>query len=131
MAFTDDRYARLLAILKDAAHINAAKNLLEWDMETIMPEAGADPRSDPVACLAGIAHDKLTSAEYRDVLEPLAELRDGGGIPADDPAYAVIGLAWRNYRREVRLPSAFVTELRGLCASSHHVWKDAREKKDW
>ncbi len=131
MAFADPRYDRLLAFLKDAANINAAKNLLVWDMETIMPEAGADARSGPVSCLEGLAHEKLTSAEYRDLLSPLAELRDAGGIPADDPAYAVVGLAWKNYRREARLPSSFVTELSALCASSHHVWKDAREKKDW
>lgn len=131
MADIKERYARLREHLAGAAHVNAAKALLEWDMETIMPEAAADARADAVAHLSGIAHAKLTSPEYRDVLQPLAELCSSGGVDASDPAHAVILLAEKDYRRASRLPQAFVTELEGLCASSHHVWKRAREQSDW
>jgi carboxypeptidase Taq len=131
MADFKARYERLREHLAGAAHVNAAKNLLEWDMETIMPETAADARASAVAHLAGIAHAKLTSPAYRDVLQPLAELRAAGAFEPSDPAYAVIGLAWQDFQRASRLPETFVSELEGLCAASHHVWKKARDKADW
>lgn len=128
---TDERYARLLALLKDVANVNAAKAALEWDMETKMPAGAGEARGDVIGTLASVAHEKLTSAEFEDAISPLIEQHRRGAFAKSDPAHAVIGLAWKRFDRERKLPSAHVSALASLCASSHHVWSEARAASDW
>ncbi|HTM68938.1 MAG TPA: carboxypeptidase M32 [Candidatus Binatia bacterium] len=127
----DARYARLLSQLKDIARINAARNALEWDMETKMPAGAGEARGEIIGSLAGLAHAKLTSPSFEEAIVPLRELREQGRLDRDDPCHAIIGLAWKEFDRARRLPSAFVEELEGLCAASHHVWAEARKASDW
>lgn len=127
----DARYARLLTLLKDITRIDAAKNALEWDMETKMPADAGEARGEVIGCLAGLSHAKLTSPEFEDAIAPLHELRERGRLDRTDPGHAVVGLAWKRFDRARRLPSTFVEEREALCASSHHVWAKAREASDW
>lgn len=131
MTDVDVCYGKLLTLLKGIAHINAAKTALEWDMETKMPAGAADARGAVMGTLASVAHAKLTSAEFEDAITPLIGLHRRGLLAKDDPGHAVIGLAWKQFDRARKLPSAFVSELTSLCVSSHHVWAEARKASDW
>ena len=131
MTDIDDRYRRLLGLLKEIAHVNAAKTALEWDMETKMPAAAGEARGAVMGTLASIAHAKLVSSEFEDAIAPLAELHRRGLLSADDHGRAIVGLAWKGFDRARKLPTAFVAELESLCVSSHHVWAEARKASDW
>ena len=131
MTDIDARNASLLALLKDIANINAAKNALEWDMETKMPAGAGEPRGAVIGCLASIAHAKLTSPAFEDAIAPLAELHERGVLAKDDPGYAIVGHAWKQFDRARKLPTKFVAELEELQAASHHVWTEARKASDW
>ncbi|KPJ84728.1 hypothetical protein AMJ57_05595 [Parcubacteria bacterium SG8_24] len=129
MGEVDTLYARFMELRAEIAYLNSANCVLEWDMETFMPEAAADVRAKVMAHLSGAAHDRAVSPEYGDVLSALKERLDAGrlqGIRA-----ATVRKCWKEYERERKLPGEFVRELADLCASSHHVWVRAKDNSDF
>jgi carboxypeptidase Taq len=129
MSATEKNYARLVAILKEAAALAAARNALEWDMETIMPPKGAGQRAEVISCLAEAAHEKVVSPAYAECLESLKEEVAKGDLTGRQAA--VVRRAWKAFERERRLPGEFVRELSNVCAAAHHVWVDARKNSDF
>jgi carboxypeptidase Taq len=54
------------------ARLDALQNaigILQWDLETIMPEGAASGRAEQLATLKGVVHDLLTAPETGDLLD--------------------------------------------------------------
>ncbi len=106
---------------------------ISWDQETYMPEAGNEERSEQLALLEGIIHQKLTSPETGRLLAALGaddEKPEGkGDFPDEDKA--LIREMFRSYRRASRLPESLVTEMARQTGLAHTAWVNARKKADF
>ncbi len=112
------------------AHIDA---LLGWDQQTFMPSKAVDERSEQIAYIESLAHDKLVAPE---IGELLASLGSTTAAPAGDPSLAAREGAYlrvlrREYDRAVKMPTELVGELAGATSLAQAAWIEAREKNDF
>src|SRR5712671_2985635 len=98
----DQAYEELLRRVREEALLTSCEALLEWDEETYMPPGGVENRSEQLALLAGLLHDRGTSPR---IGELLAEL-EGSELLADrrSPEAVNVREIRREYDRYVRLP---------------------------
>lgn len=99
--------------------------LLLWDLETYMPEDGADSRGEQMALLMKIGHDILTSEELFHALENLKDrnLEGEDGI--------MVKRLYHDVMRERKLPSEFVRELGKTTSTAFTAWQKAREENNF
>ena len=71
-----DAYSALEARFARLSAIEDALSILHWDAQTIMPSGSAEGRSEQIATLEGIAHELLTAAKTRDLLDEAEQGRE-------------------------------------------------------
>lgn len=119
-----DLKARLLEV-SDLSNIEA---VLGWDQATYMPGGGGSARARQMATLSRIRHEKATDPALGTLLDRLEQHGQHEG-DSDDAAY--IRAARRNYERQVRLPTALVSELTEHSALCYESWARARPANDF
>ncbi|MDC7228115.1 MAG: carboxypeptidase M32 [Spirochaetales bacterium] len=106
---------------------------VSWDQETQMPDAANEERSDQLALLEGIMHQKLTSPEIGRLLSALGaddEKPEGkGNFDIEDKAF--VREMYRSYSRASRLPEKLVTEIARQTGLAHSSWVEARKNADF
>jgi len=111
------------------AHVGA---VLSWDQETYLPERAIEERSEQLALIGGMAHDKAVRPEIGDLLASL-EAETGmeatTGMDATEKAY--LRVARREFDRETKLPSSLVTEMARHTSLSQVAWVQARKDNDF
>lgn len=111
--------------------LDHAGSLMGWDQETYMPEGGAGSRARATATVGRLGHELGTSAEYGRLLGAAeAEVAAAGSAGAGDEA-RLLWRARKDYERAVRVPAAFVAELREAEVLATQVWQAARGANDW
>ncbi len=55
------------------ASLQQARGFLEWDMQTVMPEGGADARSEQLAALQTVCHERMTDPRIPEWLDRAAD----------------------------------------------------------
>ena len=110
-----------------------AQAVLEWDMETQMPEDGAEERAEQLALFEGLTHRKITSPEIGRLLSFLGaeEGKPEGKGDFDTADKAFVREMFRLYSHASKLPESLVTELAKQTGISHQVWVEARKKADF
>ena len=58
-----EKLEQLKSLLAEVADLNATQALLNWDQQTYMPQGGNDARSNQLATIGKISHQKFTSDE--------------------------------------------------------------------
>ena len=117
---------RRLAEIKDLARV---EQLLHWDFEVWMPEAGQPARSSQLATIAGALHDHRVDdrlGELFDALQPYAE-----SLPYDSDDACLVRVAQRDWERARRVPTALAAELEGAAADAYTAWVKAREDSNF
>lgn len=123
----DERYKKLSDRMKEIWNLKRVYGLLIWDEDVMMPKAGAKPRSEQMAALAGVIHEKSTDASIGGMLRTLSE--ECGSL-SDDQRICV--REWlRDYERDAKLPAELVKELARTRSISQNVWKEAKSKSDF
>jgi carboxypeptidase Taq len=100
--------------------LEAVEALLSWDQETMMPARATAARSEQIATLAAIVHDRLTSDELQRAIEE-AE-REASG-PEERAAAAE---ARRRTGRALAIPRRLAGELAAAAALGTDAWQRAR-----
>lgn len=121
-------YRELLEHLREAAVLDSVRSLLGWDQETMMPAAGADLRSDQLASLSSLAHERHTDPRLGDLL---AACEQDASLKGDEEAQANLREIRRDYDRATKLPTRLVAEMAKTFSQSMDAWKDARAKSDF
>jgi carboxypeptidase Taq len=105
----DRPYEELIRRVREEGLLVAVEALLEWDEETYMPRGGVQNRSEQLALLAGLIHDRGTDPR---IGELLAEL-EGSSIVADPTSAPAINVRElrREYERYTRLPRSLVEDV--------------------
>src|SRR5688572_4347455 len=91
--------------MKELVHLGEIGQLMGWDEQTMMPPKAAPGRAAQTGTLAAVGHEKLTNAEYGDLIEELGQ-RD-----LDPDKAAMVALAKRDRDMAVKLPATLVREL--------------------
>lgn len=112
--------------LMEIHRLQSAVGLLHWDMQTYMPPAGARERSDTIATLAALIHDKFTSVKFEKELKTLRQKQD---LNAREKS--IINEVWRDFSRQKKLPRDFVKELARASSEGHAIWVEARKKSNF
>ena len=117
-------FDRLVDRLRDNSHLEAVSSLLDWDQETLLPAKGVAARSSQRALLAGILHDRKTSAEMQGLLEELRGSLDT--LSAEQQI--VVREFGRTLDRAVKVPKKLVEEMTRLESQSVAAWATARKE---
>src|SRR4051794_28872774 len=115
--------------LAQTSDLGRARALLAWDERTHMPPAGAEARSEQLATLARLRHERLTSDELGRMLDDLEpQVAD---MPFDSFEASLVRVARRDWEKASRVPVDLRAELSRVASVSEHAWVEARERSDF
>jgi carboxypeptidase Taq len=125
----ESRFAELRRRLGEVDDLTRAAWLLQWDLETNMPPAGADVRAEQLGTLAGIGHERFIRDELGELLEALRGYEHGLDYDSDEAS--LIRVARRDYERARRVPTELRAEMVRAGAHGNQAWRRAREANDY
>jgi carboxypeptidase Taq len=125
----DQAYAELMRRVREETLLTSIEALLEWDEETYMPPGGVENRSEQLALVAGLLHERGTDPRFGELLDAV-EGSDMLADPAAPPAVNVRALR-REYDRYVRMPRALVEDVARTTALAQQAWASARAAADF
>ena len=98
---------------------------LEWDQQTYIPVKANDYRSDQIAYIAKLLHERKTSASFGDDLAELTSVAKDQDPHSD--AATIARMLNKSYQRQVKLPADLVEALARACSKGQQVWVEARK----
>lgn len=118
---------------KKTWYFKGISSLLDWDAKTYMPSGGIEGRSQQLPLMEGLVHERVTSPDYRKLLERLIDVESG---EVRDATLSGREQRWlqeslRDYRLAVALPNEFVQEVSETASQSQYAWAKARETNDF
>lgn len=124
---------KLKEILSDISKLSAAAALLQWDQETYMPEGSGAFRADLLAHLSLSVHRLATGAALREELEHHVDMETGEctDITPGEKGKRSLYLVWKELKKQMALPEAFVEELSRHNSASQQIWVKAKNNNDF
>jgi carboxypeptidase Taq len=126
----DLKFEALVEHSKSLHHFQSILTLLHWDQETYMPPGGISARSEQIAELSHLIHEKKISRSHAQALEEFVHLTTGTPKKKSLTSDQKICIReWhKDYCRATKLPSAFVKAFSQLTSEASQIW--AMAKKD-
>lgn len=120
----DKAYDELIRRVREEGLLTTVEALLEWDEETYMPSGGVENRSEQLALIAGLLHERGTDPRIGDLL---AEV-EGSELLADpmSPAAVNVRVLRREYDRSILVPRPLVEQVARTTALAQKAWASAR-----
>ncbi len=125
----ETKLAELKRRLLEISDLAAAGAVLGWDQSTYMPRGGAHARARQGATLSRLAHQKSVDPALGKLLDALAPY--AAGLPYDSDEASLIRIARRDFKKAIKLPSAYVARASALASSSYDAWTRARPANDF
>ena len=125
--------ARLIELDREVGLLGHIQALLGWDQETYMPAKAVDERSEQLAFIEGLAHDRLVAPEIGDLLAALGStaFNPSGDASLAERERAYLRVLRREYDKATKLPSDLVAELARVASLAQAAWAEARERSDF
>ena len=122
-------YEKLCDNAREVRMLESLEELLCWDEQTHLPEAGGEYRAEQVAYVAGLMHKKQTDPQVADWLAELAD----SSLAADpfSDTGANIRLLKRDFDKRSKLPQSLVEELARAGVLGQQAWQQARKQNDF
>ena len=119
-----------LAQISTLAGISA---VLNWDQETYMPADAIEFRSNQLALMSTLTHQRHTGPELRAILSDWVNLETGRILRSDlsTREQALLREVYRDWKHATALPEAFVEETARAQAHSQHAWQEARKQDNF
>src|SRR5258706_10443389 len=124
-----DALTDLKARLNDVTTLNQINALLDWDLQTQMPEGAAESRARHMSIMSRLIHEMFTADETGKLLDEAAV--EAKGADYDDDDASTLRVARRDYDRLKKLPTDLVEEITRASALAHNVWAKARADNDF
>jgi carboxypeptidase Taq len=125
----DKTYESLIERIKECHLLESCGHLLAWDERTYMPRDGSAHRSEQIALLARMTHERMTASEVGELLSALeSSLLVSERVSA--PAVNIREIR-RVYNRAVKIPKELVAELARVTTRAQQVWQEARQANDF
>ncbi len=129
----DPDYKSLLEHSKSIHRFESIMTLLHWDQETYMPPGGISARSDQLAELSHLVHEKKTARSYEQLLGKFVNLNTGtlkGKRLTKDQEVCI--REWhKHYCRNTKLPSAFIKAFSQLTSEASQIWAMAKKANNF
>ncbi|MDF1569502.1 MAG: carboxypeptidase M32 [Spirochaetaceae bacterium] len=105
--------------------------LLEWDQETYLPEKAIEERSNQVAMIMGLHHEKVVDPSWESLFVELGY--DGGGGPdgVDEIDNAFLRESYKRWKKKAKVPKRLVEEMARVTSISQAAWASARKADDF
>ncbi len=117
-----ERMAQLVD-LRNAAHV------LEWDQQTMMPQAGGVARAEALATLQRVSHEKFVADDVGALLDAAqAELN---GTPPDSDEARLVKVTRRRWEKARRVPADLAADLARAASIGQEAWIRARMSSDF
>lgn len=109
--------------------------LLQWDQETGMPSKAIKERSEQLALLEGMIHDRLTNPSVKKNLDAVG-FRESGDVKVDVDAEdfhekAFLRAFGRNWEQASKIPRRLVTEFAKATSQAQAAWIEARKENSF
>jgi len=129
----NDALSRLKEIDREIQILGHVSAVLGWDQETYMPERAVEERSDQIAAIQAVLHDKRVSPEIGELLAKLGSTSENplGETSLPDTDRAFLRVVHRQFMRETKLPKELVMRLAKLTSVGPSRWADARKRDDF
>ena len=123
------KFDELRRRLAEIHHLGRAKALLDWDERTMMPPGGAEARTEQVATLVRVRHEKLADEELGRLLDELEPFGEELTYDSDDAA--LIRIARRDHEKARRVPNELHAEIARSASIAEQVWREAKQRNDF
>jgi carboxypeptidase Taq len=120
----NEAYDELIRRVREETLLTSCEALLEWDEETYLPAGGVENRSEQLAMIAGLLHERGTDSRIGDLLSEL----EASDLVADahSPVAINVHKLRREYDRYLRLPRRLVEDVARTTALAQTAWANAR-----
>jgi len=115
--------------LAQVTDLTRVRRILGWDMQVMMPPAGAPVRGEQQATLDRISFDLFVSPETERLLEELRSYEDSLDPDSDDAA--LIRVTRKDYEKASRVPPELRTEIVKAGTEGFIAWRAARPANDY
>lgn len=123
------RYNTLIKRVNEIHDLQKATQLMSWDRQVIMPEAGDEIRIKQISTLRRLAHSMFTDDAFGELIENAAAELDGADYDSDEAS--LIRQLRVTYEEERCLPPDFVSRRAEISGKAYRVWVKAREEDDF
>ena len=112
---------------KEISTFGGVAALLGWDQMTYMPPGGAQERSNQIALISKLVHEKVISDNFWNHIEKLSgNIQD---LSEDDKV--VVQRLKKDVEKSRKVPSDYVERAAKATTLSYPAWQEAREKADF
>jgi len=125
----EHNFAHFREMLGEVIDLQLAAAVLEWDQQTYMPEAGAQPRAMQLGTLMRLAHARFVHDDFGAALEQ-AKTSAAQMDPDSDEA-GIVRNVQREFQRQRRIPSDWVAEDARTTSLARQAWEKARAESDF
>lgn len=107
--------------------------LLGWDQETYMPAKALYERSEQIALLQGMVHERITNPQCAELLAELGATPENpsGNAGLSELERAFIRETFRRHTRAAKIPQSLVVEMAKTTSVAQGVWIQARKASDF
>jgi carboxypeptidase Taq len=118
--------SQLKNYFSDIKKIDFIKNLLKWDQQVYMPEDSNKGRSELIAFIDKVKHEKLISEKTGKLIKSAEKKPDLNLIDS-----AILREAKRAYHKAVKVPTELIEKIAKQVTIGHKIWEKARNKSDF
>jgi carboxypeptidase Taq len=119
-------YQELETIFRRVGALGEAEGVLHWDMSVMMPDGGADARSEQLAALKITTHEMMTAPRIADLLDSAED-----DPPGDIWQAANLREMRRRWRHATAVDSDLVEALSRASSRCEMIWREARPAGDF
>ena len=122
-------YQKLMEWNKELNLLRSSGSILHWDMETKMPPAGIELKSQQLAFLQKIGHQMLTDPKIGEFLDDIEGHKDYEDLSHLEKRN--VHLSRKAYTEATALPEELVVEIARQQTLGVAAWKKAKAKQDY
>lgn len=125
----EEKLQQLKTILAEVSDLMSVAALLGWDQQTYMPKGGAEHRAEQSSTIQRLAHIRFTSDEVGQLLEDLKGY--AGELDPDSDDARLVKVTARQYDKQTKVPTEWVSEFSRLTSNAHQTWVEARTENNF
>lgn len=128
---TQPAYGRLEERFRRISALEEASGVLDWDRATMMPNGGADARTNQLTALEVTCHELLTHPEVGDWLDTAEAEAASAPESLDDWRRANLSEMRREWRHASAVDADLVAAMTEAEARCEMIWREARPNSDF
>ncbi|MFN4182505.1 MAG: carboxypeptidase M32 [bacterium] len=124
-----EKYEKVKKHFYEVSLLSSIGALLGWDQRVMMPPGGIKHRSEQIAYLEKMIHQKMTDPHIGELLDEL----ESSELMAEPESAEAVNIRWWRwyYQREKKIPPEWVEEFARTTTLAEKEWEKAREESNF